>query len=78
MKKNRKEIKEKLFKLGSTVGLDASEIVYAKATIKSKIFTFVLAGIFLLIGLYSSRLEVVGQWYIAASVKDFGLLSSFF
>ncbi len=78
MKKNRKEIKEKLYKLGKTVGLEASEIDYAKITIKSKIFTLIFAGIFSLIGIFSSRLDAVGLWYIAVSIKDFGLLSSFF
>ena len=78
MKKNRIKIKEKLYKLGRTVGLEANEIDYAKITIKSKIFTLTIAIIFSLIGLFSSRLETVGLWYTVVSIKDFGLLSSFF
>ncbi len=78
MKRNRIEIKEKLYKLGRTVGLEANEIDYAKITIKSKIFTLTIAIIFSLIGLFSSRLETVGLWYTVVSIKDFGLLSSFF
>jgi len=78
MKRNTIEIKEKLYKLGRTVGLEASEINYAKITIKSKIFTLTIAIIFSLIGLFSSRLETVGLWYTVVSIKDFGLLSSFF
>lgn len=78
MKKNRKETKERLYKLGKIVGLEASEIDSAKVTIKSKIFTLIIVGIFSLIGIFSSRLDAVGLWYIAVSIKDFGLLSSFF
>ena len=78
MKRNRIEIKEKLYKLGRTVGLEANEIDYAKITIKSKIFTLTIAIIFSLIGLFSSRLETVGLWYTVVSIKDFGLLSSLF
>jgi len=78
MKKNRIEIKEKLYKLGRTVGLEANEINYAKVTIKSRIFTLTIVIIFSLIGLFSSRLETVGLWYTVVSIKDFGLLSSFF
>jgi hypothetical protein len=78
MKKNRIEIKEKLYKLGRTVGLEANEINFAKVTIKSRIFTLTIVIIFSLIGLFSSRLETVGLWYTVVSIKDFGLLSSFF
>jgi hypothetical protein len=78
MRKNRREIKEKLYRLGKIVGLEASEIEYAKVTIKSKIFTLIIAIIFSLIGLFSSRLDAVGLWYTVVSIKDFGLLSSFF
>jgi len=89
MRKNRKETKERLYKLGKIVGLEASEIDYAKVTIKNKIFTLIMVGIFKiftlimvgifsLIGLFSSRLDAVGLWYIAVSIKDFGLLSGFF
>lgn len=78
MKRNRIEIKEKLYKLGRTVGLEANEIDYAKITIKSKIFTLTIAIIFSIICLFSSRLETVGLWYTVVSIKDFGLLSSLF
>jgi hypothetical protein len=35
-------------------------------------------GIIALIGIFSKRLEAVGQWYGVVSIKDFQLFGRFF
>ena len=74
----RKKINSKLYELGTNVGLNKSEVDNAKKTLKTIVSICIIAGIFGLIGYFSSRLDAVGLWYIGVSIKDFGILSNFF
>ena len=78
MKKYGKKAKEKLYELGKTIGLDASDVKNAKRTAKTIISICMIAGIIALIGIFSKRLEAVGQWYGVVSIKDFQFLVRFF
>jgi len=77
MKKDKARIRSKIYNLGSNIGLEVNEIDNAKKTARTAIAFCVIAGIFAIIGLFSSRLEAVGLWYVGASIKDFGMLSNF-
>ena len=77
MKNNRTEIRSKLYDLGQNIGLNQSEVDNAKKTAKTIIGLCIIAGIFALIGIFSSRLDAVGLWYSPVSIKDFNLLSNF-
>lgn len=78
MKKHNRKTREKLYEFGKTIGLDAVEIEHAKRTAKTIVGICIIAGIFTLIGIFSSRLEAIGQWYSSASIKDFHFLGRFF
>jgi hypothetical protein len=78
MKSYGKKAKEKLYEIGNSIGLDASDISNAKRTAKTIVTICIIAGIIALIGIFSKRLEAVGQWYGTASIKDFQLLTRFF
>ena len=60
------------------IGLEASEIHYAKKTVVTVITMFVIAGIFTLIGMYSARLYTLSPWYNGVSIRDFSIFSRFF
>ena len=77
MKNNRTEIRSKLYDLGHNIGLNHSEVDNAKKTAKTIIGICVIAGIFALIGIFTSRLDAVGLWYSGVSIKDFGMLNNF-
>ena len=77
MEKDNDKIKTKLYELGNIVGLKESEVDNAKKTAKTVISICILAGVFALIGLFSSRLDSIGLWYVGVSIKDFGTLSNF-
>ena len=77
MNKNKIKLKSKLYYLGENIGLGISEVDDAKKTAKTIIGFFIVAGIFSLIGMFSSRLESAGLWYTSVSIKDFGILSNF-
>lgn len=74
----QEKVRSQLYRLGKTVGLEKSEIDRAKITVMSKIPLSVLAFVFAFIGLFSSRLETIGLWYIGTSIRDFGLFNNFF
>ena len=74
----RKNINSKLYDLGRNVGLKKVEVDNAKKTLKTIVSICIIAGLFGLIGYFSSRLDAVGLWYIGVSIKDFGILSNFF
>ena len=78
MKKYGKKAKEKLYEFGNTIGLDASDVNNAKRTAKTIVSICIIAGIIALIGIFSKRLDAVGQWYGVASIKDFQFLGRFF
>ena len=78
MRRNSTKIKAKLHELGETIGLEASEVDHAKRTAKAIMNMCIIAGIFALIGIFSSRLEAVGLWYGGASIKDFQIDFNFF
>ena len=77
MKKDKAKIRSKIYNLGKNIGLEVNEIDKAKKTAKTVIAFCVIAGVFALMGLFSSRLEAVGLWYVGVSIKDFGMLSNF-
>lgn len=77
MKKDKAKISSKIYSLGSNIGLELNEIDNAKKTARTAIAFCIIAGIFSLIGLFSSRLDAVGLWYVGTSIKDFGMLSNF-
>ena len=74
----RRETKTQLYRLGKNVGLKKDEIDRAKKTAMSKIPLAVITGVFAFIGFFSSRLDAIGLWYVAASFRDFGLFNNFF
>jgi hypothetical protein len=78
MKKYGKKTKEKLYDFGNAIGLDASDINNAKKTAKTIVNICVILGIIALIGIFSKRLEAVGQWYGVVSIRDFQLFGRFF
>jgi len=78
MNRNSTKIRGKLYEFGKTIGLEESEIDHAKRMMKPMLSMLIMAGIFALIGIFSSRLEAVGQWYGGASIKDFQIFSRFF
>ena len=78
MKRNTEKVRTQLYRLGKTVGQEKSEIDRAKKTVMSKVPLGVIAGVFAFIGFFSSRLESIGLWYVAASIRDFGLFNNFF
>ncbi|MFW6119960.1 MAG: hypothetical protein ACOC80_03545 [Petrotogales bacterium] len=70
--------KAKLYEFGKTIGLEASEIEQAKRTAKTIMSMCIMAGIFALIGIFSSRFGPVGLWYGGASINDFNPFGRFF
>jgi len=54
------------------------EINHSKRMTKTIVSMCIIAGAFALIGLFSSRLEAVGQWYAAASIQDFYMFRGVF
>jgi len=78
MKKYGNNAKEKLYEFGTTIGLDVSDVNNAKRTAKTIVSICIIAGIIALIGIFSKRLEAVGQWYGVVSIKDFQFLGRFF
>lgn len=77
MKRDSAKIEAKLHEFGKIIGLEESEIESAKRTGKTIMSMCIIAGIFALIGIFSSRLDAVGLWYVGVSIKDFSLLSNF-
>ena len=71
-------MKQKFYEFGNMIGLDANEVNNSKRTVKTILSMCIIAGIFGLIGFFSSRLEAVGQWYAGASIKDFFIFNRFF
>jgi len=78
MIRDKAKINKKLYELGKTIGLEEIEINHAKRTAKTIVSVCIIAGIFGLIGFFSSRLDAVGLWYVGVSIKDFNLFSNFF
>ena len=78
MKKHYSKTIEKLNEFGKTIGLDAKDIKYAKRSTKTLVSILIIAGIFTLIGIFSSRFDPIGQWYTGVSIKDFFLYGRFF
>jgi len=77
MTKNKKQIKTKLQEFGRKIDLDDKEIYHSKRVMKTIVCIAIFACAFTLIGLVSSRLEAVGQWYSGASIRDFYILRGF-
>jgi len=78
MKRNSTKIRAKLHGFGKTIGLEESEIDHAKRMTKTIVSMCLIAGIFTLVGIFSSRLEAVGLWYGGVSIKDFYMFGRFF
>ncbi|UCH71469.1 MAG: hypothetical protein JSW62_03465 [Thermoplasmatales archaeon] len=77
MNRYNRKTKEKLYELGTRVGLKEKDIDGAKKTAKTVIVKSVIAGIFALFGILS-RLQAVGLWYVAVSIRDFSFFNNFF
>ena len=77
MNRNSTKIREKLYEFGKTIGLEENEIGQAKRMTKTVVYMCIMAGVFTLIGIFSSRLLTVGAWYAGASIKDFFIFSRF-
>lgn len=78
MMRDKIKMRETLYELGKSVGLEESEIDQAKRTAKTIVSVCIIAGIFGLLGFFSSRLDAVGLWYTGISIRDFGMLGNFF
>lgn len=78
MNQNKVKINSKLYELGKAIGLKEKEIDGAKRTAKTIVSMCIIAGIFGVIGLFSSRLDATGLWYVGVSIKDFNMLGNFF
>jgi len=71
-------MKQKFYEIGNMICLDANEVNKSKRTAKTILSMCIIAGIFGLIGLLSSRLDAVGLWYGGVSIKDFFVFNRFF
>jgi hypoxanthine-guanine phosphoribosyltransferase len=78
MNMTQNKIKAKLKKLGKAIELDENEIHHSRRMMKTVVCMCIIAGAFALIGLFSSRLEAVGQWYGGASIQDFYMFRGLF
>ena len=76
--KRKHKTKTKLYEFGKTIGLEENEIDNAKRMARTVVSMCIIAGIFALVGIFSTRLEAVGMWYGGVSIKDFYLFSGYF
>ena len=75
MSRKRKKINYKLLELGQKLGLDKNEVRSSKRNIKNILGIAIAIGIFTIIGLiFTSRLDIVGEFYMPPSIKDFNIL----
>lgn len=75
----QKRINRKLQELGYSIGLNDSDINRAKNTFTSMLGIAIAAAVVIFIGRFTvTRLEALGLYYTAVSIKDFGLLNRFF
>jgi len=75
---NQNKMKEKLKEFGKTIELDDSDIYHSKRMMKTLVCMGIIIATFTLIGLFSSRLEAIGQWYAGVSIRDFYMFRGFF
>ena len=75
MGRKRKKINYKLLELGQKLGLDKNDVRSSKRNIKNILGIVIAIGIFAIIGLiFTSRLNIVGEFYMPPSIKDFNIL----
>lgn len=75
MSRKRKKINYKLLELGKKLGLDKNDVRSSKRNIKNIVGIAIAIGIFTIIGLiFTSRLDIVGEFYMPPSIKDFNIL----
>ncbi len=75
MSRKRKKINYKLLELGQKLGLDKNDVRSSKRNIKNILGIAIAIGIFTIIGLiFTSRLDIVGEFYMPPSIKDFNIL----
>ena len=75
MSRKRKKINYKLLELGQKLGLDKNDVRSSKRNIKNILGIAIAIGIFAIIGLiFTSRLDIVGEFYMPPSIKDFNIL----
>jgi hypothetical protein len=75
MSRKRKKINYKLLELGQKLGLDKNEVRSSKRNIKNILSIAIAIGIFTIIGLiFTSRLDIVGEFYMPPSIRDFNIL----
>ncbi|UCH71470.1 MAG: hypothetical protein JSW62_03470 [Thermoplasmatales archaeon] len=79
MNQRNAKINTKLQKLGQMLGLENSDIIRARNTVKNMLSVAIVAGILILISRFIvTQLDAVGLYYIGVSIKDFGFFSRFF
>ena len=71
MTHKKEKIKTKLKEVGKAIELDEKEINHSKRLKRTVVCMCIIAGAFAIIGLFSSRLETIGQWYGGVSISDF-------
>jgi len=74
MNEKKKKIDAKLKKLGSLLGLDGTETLQAKRTMKNVITMALFAGVFMLLGSIMMPGGPAGLYYTGISIKDFRML----
>lgn len=75
MSKKRKIINYRLLELGQKLGLDKNDVRSSKRNIKNILGIAIAIGIFTIIGLiFTSRLDIVGEFYMPPSIRDFNIL----
>jgi len=74
---NQNKMKEKLKEFGKTIDLDENDIYHSKRMMKTLVCMGIIVAAFTIIGLFSSRLEAVGQWYAGVGIRDFYMLRFF-
>ena len=75
MSRKRKKINYRLLELGQRLGLNKNDVRSSKRNIKNILSIAIAIGIFTIIGLiFTSRLDIAGQFYVPPSIKDFHIL----
>ena len=70
----KQKINTKLKELGQRLGLDEATSLMSKRNVKTIIAMAVITGLLLLLGAFTTRLNLPGLYYSGGSIRDFNLL----
>ena len=75
---NNKKIKPKLYDIGKSIGLEASDVDNATMDIRAILIMIGMAIAVLIIRVLASQIASPGGWYGATSINDFNMLRNIF